>query len=454
MIKLKNIIRMMVGAGVMFCVISCDNNYETIFSESPDERAAAALEEYNTLLRDAPFGWKASLYTSTGAGYFYYLDFKEDGNVIMLSDFNVTAAGEPMESTWALKALQRPTLSFTTYSYIHLPADPDGNINNGIPGSGLLSDFEFAIIRSSGDSVIMKGVQHNSEIILIKANENETAAFYDKRIQSLLLKTEEYLTLSKGYRLTLPDETVVPMALSIPYKLISFQFLDSDGKTIRLPKTSYTFSMDGIVFKEPLNIKGYEIDRLIWDDNSNSYAVPFDSPAMLTGADEPYIFNPSTSLYSLLGHQLVTAIIPYGSGATPLPGQSDAFTQAYNYAADQMFSGPYNLTLEEINFVFVPNTDRMLMILTVLLPAEGGGYVRFKGQYTYSYQVRDGGIIKFKLEGTDENAGLLYTDMLSILSHFDNDTFKLEYIGGGFNLLAGFFSQEEPDYYFSGYLAE
>src|SRR5688572_21806378 len=108
MITLRNITGMLVGACVMLSVISCDNDYETIFSESPDERTKAVLDEYNALLREAPFGWKASLYTSTGAGYFYYLDFNEGGNVTMLSDFNANAAGEPLESTWALKALQRP----------------------------------------------------------------------------------------------------------------------------------------------------------------------------------------------------------------------------------------------------------------------------------------------------------------------------------------------------------
>jgi hypothetical protein len=454
MSKIRNIIGILLGAGVMLGMISCDNNYETIFSESPDQRAEAAMDEYNTLLTEAPFGWKASLYTSTGAGYFYYLDFKDDGNVTMLSDFDATAAGEPMESTWALKALQRTTLSFTTYSYIHLPADPDHNINNGLPGSGLLSDFEFAIISTSADSVILKGTQHNSEIILIRSTEQETQAFYNKRIQFLLLQTEQFLASSKGYRLTLPDQSVVPMALSIDYKLISFQFLDTDGNTIRIPKTSYTFSIDGIVLKEPLKVKNFEISKLIWDDNTNSYVVPFDDPATLTGTDEPYVFNPSTPLYSLLGHELTTAIVPYGAGADPLPGQSDTFTEAYNYAAEQMLAGPYRLTLEEIRFVFVPNTDRMLMILSVLQPVPGGGASRFNAQYTYSYQVRDGGIVKFRLEGTDGNAGALYTDMIGILSHFDNDTFKLEYIGGGFNLIAGFFSQEEPDYHFSGYLLE
>ena len=140
--NMKNTLLINVLIAACMVLAGCDDNYETIFPETPDDRVKKSLEEYNTLLMSAPYGWKASLYTGTGAGYFYYLDFNENGSVTMLSDFNQSAAGEPMTSEWVVKALQRPTLSFTSYSYIHLPADPDGNINNGIPGSGLLSDFE------------------------------------------------------------------------------------------------------------------------------------------------------------------------------------------------------------------------------------------------------------------------------------------------------------------------
>jgi hypothetical protein len=443
------------ATALMLALTGCDREYETIFKESPDDRMHEALDAYNALLMDAPFGWKAALYTGTGAGYFYYFDFNENGSVTMLSDFDETTAGEAMASTWTLKALQRPTLSFTTYSYIHLPADPDGNVNNGIPGSGLLSDFEFALVRTSGDSIILEGLQHNSEIVFIRSTEEEAQAYLeDKRIQHLLQRTDEYLAQHKGYRLTLPDETEVPMALSISQKLISFQYLDNDGETIRIPRTSFTFSIEGIILKEPIRIKDYQVSELLWDDDNNQYYVPFDVAVALTGTDEPYIFYPSTPLHSVIGHELVTAVIPYGAGTNPLPGQSDEFTEIYNLIATQLYGGIFRLTLEEVKFVFVPNTDRMFMVATVSQPQGNGSVARFTAQYTYSYQVREGGIVKFRLEGTDQNAGSLYADFVGILNHFDNDTFKLNYIGGGFYLIAGFASQEEPGYYFSGYLAE
>src|SRR5687768_13827897 len=73
---------------VMTLLLSCDSNYETIFKDSPDERVQQALNGYNTLLMDAPNGWRGMLYTGAGAGYFYYFQFNTDGKVIMVSDFN------------------------------------------------------------------------------------------------------------------------------------------------------------------------------------------------------------------------------------------------------------------------------------------------------------------------------------------------------------------------------
>lgn len=426
-------------------LLSCDSEYEPIFSESPDERVQAELDRYEDILKTAPHGWKAALYTGTGAGYFYYFDFNEDGTVSMLSDFNTTTAGDVMESTWTLKALQQITLSFTTYSYIHLPADPDGDINNGIPGSGLLSDFEFSFSRTAGDSMIMKGIQHNAQFVLVRATEAEKQAYLDKRIQYLLEQTGSFLTGNASYLLTLPDGLTVPLALSLPRKMISFQYVEGDE--IQLPITSYTFSTDGILLKDPIKIGTSTIDKLLWDDDAGVFYLPLSERVDLEGSNEPFILTPSTPLSDIVGEKLVTAILPGDAAQTPLPGQSEWFTFLLNDAANRLKNGEFSLTLEEIRFVFVPNTDRMLMIVSI-----SNGGVLYRAQYTYSYQMRDGGILKFKLELKDDNANAIYPELAEILSHFDNDTFKLEYVGGGFGLIASFFSQEDDAFYFAGYL--
>ncbi len=435
--------------GCAIALLSCDNEYDTIFNESPDERVQAELDRYEDLLMSSQHGWKAALYTGSGAGYFYYFDFNEDGSVSMLSDFNATTAGDVMESTWTLKALQQITLSFTTYSYIHLPADPDGDINNGIPGSGLLSDFEFSFARSSGDSVIMKGIQHNAQFVLVRSTAEEKQAYLDKRIQYLLEQTETFLTGNSSYLLTLPDGLTVPMALSLPRKMISFQYVN--GESIEIPITSYTFSTEGILLRDPITIGTSTIDKLLWDDDAGVFYAPLSERIDLVGNNEPFILTPPTPLSDIVGHRLVTAVLPGNAAQSPLPGQSGWFTFLLNDAAEKLKNGDFNLTLEGIRFVFVPNTDRMLMVVSISQPVNGNPTL-FNAQYTYSYQVRDGGILKFKLELKDTNANLIYPDLAEILSHFDNDTFKMEYVGGGFGLIASFFSQEDSAYYFAGYL--
>lgn len=431
---------------------SCNQDYEGVFPGSPDDRVRETLDEYKDLVTQAPFGWKAALYTGSGAGYFFHFEFKDKEEVIMLSDFNEHTAGEAMTGTWAIKALQKPTLSFTTYSYVHLPADPDGDINNGIPGSGLLSDFEFAFVRSGNDSVVLKGIQHGTEVVMVRATEEEREQYYTQRIRQLIQSTGQYLASARGYRLSLPNDQQVPMALSISRKLIAFQYLDSDGETILTPTTSFIFTVNGIRLREELVVNNYTIRELIWDDSNGLYVIPFDTPVPLVASDDPFIFYPSVALNSKVGNEPVTAVIPRDALTHPLPGQSESFTAAFQFAATRMKEGQYNLDLEKMEFVFVPFTNRMLMVVSVLQPSSGGGAARFTAQYAYSYQLRDDGTIKFKSEGMDQNAAILYDDMVGILMHFDNDAFRMEYVGGDFSLIAGFFSQEEPDYYFSGYL--
>ena len=242
------------------------------------------------------------------------------------------------------------------------------------------------------------------------------------------------------------------MALSISQKLLSFQYIDADGTTIKSPRTSYTFSIEGILLKEPITIQGFTVHALIWDDDTNSYRVNKDDGASLTASDETFIFEPATPLYSLLDKKLITATLPEGSGTYPLPGQSDEFTALYNDIATAIYNGPYRLTLRDIRFVFPPNTGLIQFVVTFTQPGQNGAINLFSAQYTYSYQLRDGGILKFKMEGTDQNAGLLYGDFIGILDHFDNDTFAVKYVGGGFSVVAGFFSQEEAGYHFGGYL--
>jgi hypothetical protein len=447
----KRSLNILLATAITLLTAACDNGYETIFNESPDERVEQALNEYSALINSAPYGWKASLYTEAGAGYFYYLDFQEDGNVNMISDFNTTTAGNSMAGTWVLKALQKPTLTFDTYSYIHMPADPAGNVNGGTTGEGLLSDFEFTFVRSAGDSVIMKGLKHKTELYLVKATEDETTAILGDDILHILQSTNGYIADNAGLKLQLPGNIVVPVAIDLAHKLFAVQYLSTDGTKIETFIAPFTFSLQGIVLKTPASVNGNTFRELYWNDDEQVYVAQLAAPTELFNDTEPFLFHPSVPLHSVIGQRYKKVYLPENPEENRLPGQSDAFVQAYNEAAEGMLIGPYQLTLHDMAFSF-DAINKLMYYDVIIAQTRDGVTSRFLAQFVYSYTIDETGDVKFTAIGGNNNAQVIAFDLRVILQHFEDDTFKLEYIAGGFELISGFYSQEEPEYSFAGYL--
>jgi hypothetical protein len=431
---------------------SCDKDYERVFDETPDSRASADLNRYDALLRDAQFGWKASLYTGAGAGYFYYFDFNENGNVVMRSDFNTTTASETMTGTWSLKALQRTTLTFDTYSYVHLPADPNGDVNGGNNGAGLLSDFEFTFNKVSGDSVILKGLKHNAELILVKADENETTQVLNNRIAEILGSTVEYVQANKGLQLHLSSEEIVSVAIDVNSKMVGVQYLSSDRSHINVFTSPFSFTVNGIALKSSLQLNDHTINSLRWDDEQELYRVKLDGDVALVNATEPLIFEPSVPLVSEIGKQYKRVFTPKDPEVNRLPGESDSFVAAYNEASLSLQQGAFELTLEEMVFIFDPATKQIYQDVYLSRTSDQNVTTRFLAEYIYDYEINPDNTIKLTQKLANDNGYAIAFDLRKILQHLEEDSFQLQYIAGGFELIAGFYSQEDPGYSFSGYL--
>jgi hypothetical protein len=445
--------RILFIVGIALGLSACDGEYETIFNEPTDERIQRALEEHEALLKSAPFGWKAMLYTGTGAGYFYYFDFNDEGRVTMISDFNATSAGESMSATWVLKALQRPTLTFDTYSYIHLPADPDGNVNGGGNGDGLVSDFEFIFKRVSGDSIIMQGLKHSTEMVLLKATQAETEEIMNEQIRTVLQGTQAYVAGYKGLQLHLPDETIVPLAIDVTRKMFAAQYISADGRSIETFSTPFTFSIDGILLKEPLIFGGYTIRELYWNNDGGFYAIQLNALTELVNSTEPLIFHPSVPLHQVIGYQFKTVFIPENPEENTLPGQSADFIEAYNDAKVSLKEGAYQLDLRQMSVIFDPVTKQIYFdVITSRPKTDGSGLNWYLAEYAFNYTIDANGMLDLVATQANENGQLISFDMRVFLDHFDQDTFKLEFIAGGFELIGGFYSQNKPEFSYSGYL--
>ncbi|UII27177.1 DUF4302 domain-containing protein [Fulvivirga maritima] len=432
-------------------LLGCDEDYDTIFEETPDERLQSTLDEYTSMLTSQEAGWKAALTTGTDRNYFYYFEFNGDGNVTMVSDFDQTTAGTPATSSWMLKALQRPTLSFNTYSYIHLPADPDGEVNGGADGEGLVSDFEFIISEVSGDSIILEGLQRGSSLIMVPASPGEKEAILDQEILKVFNGVNQTVAANRGLKFALADGAEVPVVINMANRLFGAQYLAENGSEIVSFQTGFSFDLEGIKLSEPFEINGQTIQYLTWDELEGAITIDLQSTTPLVGFDDPFIFDVTPPLSSVLGSTYSTVLIPASSGQAPLVGQSENFINIYNTAADALLNGTYQLTLRDIEFLFDEPSGSMRMNVYISQTNNGASSL-FVAQYSYSYVTDEDGLLKFSFLDANDNGWTIYGDIYDLLFPIEADYFQAEYIGGDLNLLAGFFSQDTPEFHFSGYL--
>ena len=223
----------------------CNKKSDNAFSASPDERINDTLAAYQSALTGAQYGWKGLIYPTglKGGVVGFYFKFSDNNRVEMFSDFDATSAVTPMTASYRLKALQQPALLFDTYSYVHVLADPDAAANGGNYGSGLVSDFEFAINGIVGDTVKLTGRFNGSKAFLIKATQQEAQNYYDKKYGNRLFSNiSKYITYFK--RLVV-GSSQYEIQVNQSTRTITFTWVDSSGN-IHTFTTGYYYTADGI----------------------------------------------------------------------------------------------------------------------------------------------------------------------------------------------------------------
>lgn len=426
-------------------LLSCEKDYDRVFNETAEVRLQKALDEYNTQLQGAPHGWKASLVTGSGIEYFYYLDFAADGRVEMLSDFNATTAGAIQVGTWELKALQTVTLSFPTYSYIHLPADPKGEVNGGPDGVGQQSDVEFAFVRATADSILFEGLQHGSNMTFVQATAEEQDLVTKGRIKDILA----YGLSGDGLQLTLSGDRTITFVLNATEKKLTAQYISDDGTKVEVTPRSYSVSMQGILLNTPIHAYGQTIQELLWDATAKRYYVAIGGTSVVVIQNSDlHFFRPAIPIQDILGADFFAVLVPYGSVNKPLKGQSPLFTQLYQAANAELQTWEVPIELYDMFVAFDINTNTMYLVVRVVQ-----SNTLFTAQYNYQYTLSGEGIYTFG-PGTayDDNAAALAPTFSHIFEYINGDSFKAEFVGGTEALTGGFFSQEHPEFSFSGIL--
>ncbi|HEY9260917.1 DUF4302 domain-containing protein [Chitinophaga sp.] len=258
---------------IMTGMFACKKETDPIFDKSPDERINETLARYQQVLTGAPNGWKALVYPAgvPGSVFGFYLSFTDANRVQMFSDFTTASTSTPKESSWRLKALQQPSLLFDTYSYLHVLCDPDASQNGGQYGQGLGSDFEFAIDSTAGDSVWLTGRFNRSKAVLIKATEQEKAAWFQHQINRSIDSVGAILTYFR--RLT-TGASHYDISIDNFLHQVTFTWI-VDGK-VKQVTTGYTYTSSGITLSPAFNDGTTTIssfDQVKWENGAVNFTI-------------------------------------------------------------------------------------------------------------------------------------------------------------------------------------
>lgn len=244
-------------------ITGCEKKTDEIFEKSADERIQESLAAYQQALVNATYGWKLTIFPkglqSQGinvGGFSFYMRFTNDNRVTMFSDFSKETAGTPKESGYRLKAVQRPSIYFDTYGYVHIPSDPAAAVSrtpSGSDGTGWGSDFDFSFLEAkpAGDTIRLKGNFNGSDALLIKATQQEATAYNNRQLANSMTLLQN-LNLIGYFKLLTIGSVKYYITVDEANKLVVFSWLDGSGN-IRSFSTGYYSTLTGIMFTEPFN---------------------------------------------------------------------------------------------------------------------------------------------------------------------------------------------------------
>lgn len=385
--KMKNnIVYIFITVACLF--IACKKQgVESVFDKLPEERMAERNQELRSRLVENPQGWKAFLRTSANGGaYGFYMKFNSDETVTMYSDWNNNSAVTGKNSTYSIRYIMNTSLIFDTYNYLTIMQDPQRSVNGGTQPNGLQSDIEFEYLRSTTDTVILRGKKYKNFLYLLKATANEASAYNNGDYLTTINQFKNYfLTHSNNYVSLNYGGATIKMGIVFDYNLktVEVQGKLAEGK-FGSDKQGFAFSIDG----------GFFINSLAFADKK-FVAIKFKSTNSLvliddSGNEYPIVQNPVplTELYEIFGS---------GSGKTynsiylingQRPGGvSSAFNSVYDGVISR-FQGTSRVvdTLE----IRLSNSNTALVRLWYM-----SGTSRFLADASFNYTLDADGTLTF-----------------------------------------------------------
>lgn len=434
---MKNIIYICIS----FLFLTACSKKEMEPREDPDARLTGILTDYKETLTDAEHGWIGTIFPGAGGGYSFFINFSKNDRLQMLGDFNKETATILSESSYRLKALQRPTLIFDTYNYLHLIHDPDTEISGGDRGQGLMSDFEFAFVEVEKDKILLNGTFNKNKMILRAASSAEKEAIENGAWADALTSTEELASRNPYLYIDIDGSQKLSLELNIINKKATISWLvDEDSHTLT---ENFTFYEKGILLENPFQYESLSISHFEFNKENGELNAIGNNEIMPVVSSS----NPILPLYTFFGYNEDWTTL-YIDGEKMPKGVSSTFNTIYEDMANLFQASGRQILYTDLTFSDADQIDLRVRYKSISSGSE------FSATATYEFK-EDKDVITLKEVATNNNWNTRSTQVKPLYDYFKHSEFKIDWVtstSSELGLLGGLKPINDPSSFFYGAL--
>lgn len=405
---------------------SCSPSEEKdIFDQNASERLSNTIQSYKDILVDQGGKWAMQYFTTEDEpGFVYLMTFQENGSVTIsgnnkyISKLTLADSEDPSygseTSLYDVIGDDGPVLTFNTYNtYFHIFSTPEDipGTDTDETGYGHNGDYEFDLMKYSGDTIYLEGKKHGADCIMTRLASdiddqtylNEVVALTDSFFNAKIPTV--YVNFPSGYRYVITD------GASLTPKFYPW---DGDEITESTDPYSIIITHDGMNFVKSVEL----VDSIRKKANDPDSIVSFQhfvrqADGSLVCTENSGVTIDAGELNKVFTHQSVT----WRVNTTRLGG---IFETIYNSINSQLRS---NFSKSSINYLqFAYNASTGAYLFTFKLNRSGGRQLTCTLNYTVTTEGEQ--TVIFSFDGTGDSNALTVLGKCPALQEFIDELAK------------------------------
>ena len=334
----------------LIAAFSCQKQEADIFPDSPMVRLNEALKTNTALLQSAENGWAMEYFATTESpGYTLFVKFKNNGEAVFSAKNDLTKNRVLMDSS-VYKTIgdNGPVLTFNTYNIVlHAfsnPVNPDGY--------GLEGDYEFIIMQSSADTIVLQGKKRATTILLTKIPTTISWSNYRTALEDM--NTLLFANDAPDLSLQLTDKYIFSEGASHV-----FQILKENSELSSSFSAPFIVTRSGIRFHSPVEFDGRK---------SQIFDLSADKSALISRENAEIKLTTSIDVGNLSNFLITSPKVWKYDADKSSPKANQAYNLLVKSCNERFASTSPTLKVKEValNFSYMPTTQLFALQLSVI----------------------------------------------------------------------------------------